>query len=47
MHGLPIWQRDYYEHIIRNHEDRERIHRYIESNTAMWAEDEENPFRHR
>lgn len=37
-----IWQRNYYEHIIRNHEDWDRIHRYIESNPAMWAEDEEN-----
>lgn len=38
-----IWQRNYYEHIIRNHEDWDRIHRYIESNPSMWTEDEENP----
>jgi putative transposase len=38
-----IWQKNYYEHIIRNHEDWDRIHRYIESNPSMWAEDEENP----
>lgn len=38
-----IWQRNYYEHIIRNHEDWDRIHRYIEANPSLWAEDEENP----
>jgi REP element-mobilizing transposase RayT len=41
--GIPIWQRNYYEHVIRNQEGCERIHRYIESNRVMWAEDEENP----
>ena len=41
-----IWQRNYYEHIIRNHQDWDRIHRYIESNPSMWAEDEENPIKH-
>jgi len=38
-----IWQRNYYEHVIRNSEDWDRIHRYIESNPSIWAEDEENP----
>jgi len=37
-----IWQKNYYEHIIRDHEDWDRIHRYIEANPSMWAEDEEN-----
>ena len=37
-----IWQRNYYEHVIRNHEEWDRIHRYIESNPSMWAEDQEN-----
>jgi len=38
-----IWQRNYYEHVIRNHEDWDRIHKYIEANPVMWAKDEENP----
>jgi putative transposase len=38
-----IWQRNYYEHVIRNHEDWDRIHRYIEANPSRWAEDQENP----
>jgi REP element-mobilizing transposase RayT len=47
MIGLPIWQRSYYEHVIRNQDDWERVHRYIESNPVLWAQDEENPFVHR
>jgi putative transposase len=46
MRGVPIWQRNYYEHVVRDHTDWERIHRYIETNPAMWAQDEENPFGH-
>ncbi len=44
--AVGIWQRNYYEHVIRNHEDWDRIHRYIESNPSLWAEDEENPIQH-
>ena len=40
--GVPIWQRNYYEHIIRNEEDYERIFNYIATNPSKWAEDEEN-----
>jgi putative transposase len=43
LNATGIWQRNYYEHIIRNHEDWDRIHRYIESNPSKWAEDHENP----
>ena len=43
MRGLSVWQRNYYEHIIRDEKDWDRIHTYIESNPFTWAEDEENP----
>jgi len=43
--GQVVWQRNYYEHIIRDEREWENIHRYIESNPSMWAEDEENPNR--
>ena len=43
LNATGVWQRNYYEHVIRNHEDWDRIHRYIESNPSMWAEDDENP----
>ena len=46
LNATGIWQRNYYEHIIRNHEDWDRIHRYIESNPSMWAEDQENSMKH-
>jgi REP-associated tyrosine transposase len=46
LKATGIWQRNYYEHVIRNHEDWDRIHRYIESNPSMWADDEENPMKH-
>jgi putative transposase len=38
-----IWQRNYYEHIIRNDEEHKRIHLYIESNPIHWISDDENP----
>lgn len=38
-----LWQRNYYEHIIRDDADWDRIQRYIEANPAMWADDQENP----
>ena len=42
--GVPkIWQRNYYEHIIRNDEEHKRIHLYIESNPLHWISDDENP----
>ena len=38
-----FWQRNYYERIIRDEHEMDRIHRYIESNPAQWADDAENP----
>jgi REP element-mobilizing transposase RayT len=35
-----IWQRDYYEHIIRNNEEYQQKWRYIDENPARWEEDE-------
>ncbi len=40
--GLPVWQRGYYDHILRDETDWDRILRYIEDNPRRWAEDEEN-----
>ncbi len=37
--GQPIWQRGYYEHIIRNEQDYLDIWNYIETNAVKWAED--------
>jgi len=38
-----LWQRNYYEHIIRNEESLNRIRQYILDNPAQWAFDRENP----
>lgn len=38
-----LWQRNYYEHVIRDEVDLNRIRDYIQSNPANWDEDEENP----
>jgi putative transposase len=36
------WQRNYYDHIIRNDTDLMRIRTYIANNPLQWALDEEN-----
>ncbi len=43
--GQVVWQRNYYEHIIRNEREMDRITRYIESNPLRWNDDDENPNR--
>ena len=40
-----VWQRNFYEHIIRNEREWARIRTYIETNPANWSDDDENPFR--
>jgi REP element-mobilizing transposase RayT len=41
--GAAVWQRNYYEHIIRDDESLGRIRQYILDNPARWATDRENP----
>ncbi len=41
--GVPVWQPNYYEHIIRNEESLNRIREYIAYNPAQWIHDRENP----
>jgi len=40
-----LWQRNYYEHIIRNEGELNKIHEYIIRNPAIWDEDDENPYK--
>ena len=37
--GPNLWQRSFYDHIIRNEADYLRVWEYIENNPAKWAED--------
>ena len=40
--GAPVWQRNYYDHIIRDEAEMERIYQYILQNPSSWADDPEN-----
>jgi len=41
--GISVWQRNYYEHIVRNEKELNKIREYIINNSLKWNEDEENP----
>jgi putative transposase len=41
--GVLVWQRNYYEHVIRDEDSLGRIRRYIAENPARWGSDRENP----
>ncbi len=47
QHGWPpfhskLWQRNYYERIIRNDTELDRVRQYIHDNPLNWDTDEEN-----
>jgi putative transposase len=39
----PVWQRNYFEHVIRNEDSLNRIREYILDNPVRWEFDRENP----
>jgi len=41
--GTPVWQRNYYEHIIRDEKEMDAIRQYILNNPQQWELDPENP----
>jgi len=41
--GAPVWQRNYYEHVIRDDEDYNRIAEYVTYNPQRWMEDSLHP----
>jgi REP element-mobilizing transposase RayT len=46
LHGAPqapIWQRNYYEHVIRDENSLNRIREYVLNNPKQWDSDPENP----
>ena len=43
--GTPVWQRNYYEHIIRDEFSVSRIRQYIAENPVRWDADREHPQR--
>jgi putative transposase len=40
--GIPVWQRNYYEHVIRDENDLQAKRDYILSNPLNWEDDDEN-----
>jgi REP-associated tyrosine transposase len=42
FNGKHLWQRNYYEHVVRNEIDLANIRQYIVNNPARWEFDKEN-----
>jgi len=40
--GNPVWQRSFYDSIVRDGAHLDRIRQYIAANPGRWSEDEEN-----
>jgi len=43
--GVPVWQRNYYERIIRDESELHAIRQYIADNPAKWEDDDNHPAR--
>lgn len=43
LSGGSVWQRNYYESVIRNEDSLRQIRPYITNNPAQWEFDRENP----
>ena len=41
--GTPVWQRNFYEHILRGSEDVVAVREYILKNPGQWSTDRQNP----
>lgn len=37
---MVVWQRNYFEHVIRNDADLKRIRDYITNNPLKWADED-------
>ena len=43
MPGARFWQRNYWEHVIRDETDLNRVRRYIQTNPLRWVDDQLHP----
>ena len=41
--GQMLWQRNYYERVIRSTDEMDRVRQYIVENPLSWETDRENP----
>jgi len=44
LDGLLVWQRSFYDRIIRNEKEYIKIKEYIKNNPKMWGRDRNNIF---
>ena len=42
MPGVPVWQRNYWEHVVHYEDELSRIRNYVKSNPIMWEQDKLN-----
>lgn len=43
QNGSRVWQRNYYEHVIRGEVELRNVREYVQQNPRRWALDRENP----
>ena len=43
IQDVPVWQGNYYEHVIRNDKGLQNKANYINGNPLLWEQDDENP----
>ncbi len=41
--GTPVWQRGFYDHVIRDEDELNRVRAYVLDNPRKWSEDVDNP----
>jgi REP element-mobilizing transposase RayT len=41
--GVPVWQKSFYDRVVRDNHELECIQKYIQHNPVKWAEDRDNP----
>lgn len=41
--GAPVWQRGYYERVVRSEDELEALREYVVTNPGSWNADPENP----
>jgi REP element-mobilizing transposase RayT len=41
--GKPLWQRNYFDRVVRNEKELSRVRKYILDNPVQWEVDHDNP----
>ena len=41
--GQPFWQRNYFEHVVRDEDELHALRQYIRDNPLNWEVDPDNP----